>query len=110
MDKRMYASVKSVQVFLSPGEKGCTFEVWLAMASIQWGVRWSWFATSLYVTKYTAAALNDSDAPFRTATFSTHSLEGTFMTRWLVWLCCGQDPYLIASSANGLFAETGLFL
>lgn len=61
-------------------------------------------------TKYMAAFLNDSDAPFRTATFCKHNLEGTFMTRWLGWLSHEWDPYLIAGSANLLFAEAELFL
>lgn len=43
-------------------------------------------------TKYMAAFLNDSDAPFRTATFCMHNLEGTFMTRWLMWLSHVWDP------------------
>lgn len=38
----------------------------------------------LYMTKYMAAFLNDSDAPFETAAFCTWGLEETFLFRWLV--------------------------
>lgn len=101
----------------------CLYEICASFSEPWWKRMWFWnvicyglntvkFSRELISDqsvsgKYMGAFLNDGDARFRT--LWSRSSEGSFMARWLVWLSCGQDPYLIAGSAN-LFAEAGLFL
>lgn len=84
MEKHMYDSMEFVQVFLSPSERGCSFEIGLAMASIQQSVCWTGFVANLYVIKYVSTFLDDNGEPFRTAILCMHNLEGTFLNRCLV--------------------------